>query len=119
MKKADGILILIVLLLCGAFFLWRFVSQKEGASVYVEVNGSEFGSYPLNKDQEIEINDTNVLVISDGEAYMKDATCPDKLCIYQGHISSDGEMIICLPNRVFVEVQDENSSEDRLDAVAG
>ena len=36
--------------------------------------------------------------------YIKDATCPDKLCQKQGHISKNGQQIICLPNQVIVEI---------------
>ena len=46
----------------------------------------------------------NMIVINHGSVHMKDATCPDKLCIKQGTISKNGEQIICLPNQVVIAI---------------
>ncbi|MCD7814851.1 MAG: NusG domain II-containing protein [Lachnospiraceae bacterium] len=120
MKKADVKLILIVGVICGLLLVVRYFGMDTGASVVVEVNGETYGTYSLSKDQTIQINDTNVLVIEDGEAYMTEASCPDGLCISQGHISAEGTMIVCLPNRVVVQVIDADAdAEEGLDAVTG
>ena len=42
---------------------------------------------------------------------MIDANCPDKLCVKQKSISKNNENIICLPNKVIVEVESEENSE--------
>ncbi len=119
MKKWEIILFAVIAAACIAFLAVRYLTREEGATVVVEVNGEEFGTYSLNKDQEIDINGTNVLIIADGGAFMSQADCPDKLCISQGVISSNGQMIICLPNRVFVQVIDEQEDDGSLvDAVA-
>ena len=47
---------------------------------------------------------------------MKEADCPDHLCMKQGEISHKGETIVCLPNRVVIEVESNQDSE--FDAVA-
>ncbi|MCD8347216.1 MAG: NusG domain II-containing protein [Lachnospiraceae bacterium] len=119
MKKADIKLVLIVGVVCVILLAFRYYEMDTGASVVVEVYGEIYGTYSLNKDQTIEINDTNVLIIEDGEAYMSEASCPDGLCISQGHISASGTMIVCLPNRVVVQVVDAEAEDDGLDAVTG
>ncbi|MCD8337731.1 MAG: NusG domain II-containing protein [Lachnospiraceae bacterium] len=120
MKKADIKLILLVGAVCILLLVLRYFRMDTGASVVVEVNGETYGTYSLNKNQTVRINDTNVLVIEDGEAYMSEATCPDGLCISQGHISVAGTMIVCLPNRVVVQVTgDDADAENGLDAVTG
>ncbi|MCC8067361.1 MAG: NusG domain II-containing protein [Clostridiales bacterium] len=106
LKKAEISLFLIVAAVCIAVLAYRAYHQEEGSEVIISVNGVEYGRYSLNKDQVIEINDTNVLTISDGEAYMSDANCPDQLCVSMGHISSHNELIVCLPNSVVVQVND-------------
>lgn len=120
MKRADLIMIVVVAAICAVLFAWRYYSRGDGISVVVTVDGQEYGRYSLNKNQEININDTNVLVIQDGEAYMTEAECPDQICVNMGHISSDGEMIVCLPNRVVVLVEDAGAdgSNGGVDAVA-
>lgn len=119
MKKADLKLILAICILCAVFFIWRGITQSMGKTVVIEVDGELWGTYSLSRNQTIQINDTNVLVIEDGEAYMTEASCPDGLCISQGHISVSGTMIVCLPNRVVVQVTDTDDNEDGLDAVTG
>ena len=85
-------------------FLGQHVFREKGAAIQVLVKDEEFGTYPLSEDQEIPIGEGNILAISGGEAFMKWADCPDKLCIHQGKISHTGETIACLPNRVTVRV---------------
>lgn len=43
-------------------------------------------------------------MIRDGKADMKEADCPDKLCVHQKAISAENESIVCLPDRVVVTV---------------
>ncbi|MCD8012453.1 MAG: NusG domain II-containing protein [Lachnospiraceae bacterium] len=121
MKKADIRLILIVGVICAVLLIGRQIFTEDGATVVVQVDGEVYGTYSLNKNQTVQINDTNVLVIEDGEAYMSEASCPDGLCISQGRISSSGTLIVCLPNRVVVQVieEDDDGEEDGLDSVAG
>ena len=47
---------------------------------------------------------------------MTDADCPDQLCVHQKAASKNHESIICLPNKVVVEV--DGSEEREFDAVA-
>ena len=50
------------------------------------------------------------------EADMKEADCPDKLCVHQKAISAENESIVCLPNRVVVTVT--NSKKEGMDGFA-
>lgn len=103
--KNDLVLILILLTVAlSAFFIIESL-REDGVSVRVTVNGELAAEYLLSRDGEYVLNGgTNVLVISNGEAYVKEASCPDGLCINQGKISLSGERIVCLPNRVMIEV---------------
>ncbi len=117
MKKNDFILIGVILLLAVSFMGYHFLKGKdESAQVVITVDGDAYGTYDLAADQTVDINGTNTLVIHNGQADMKDADCPDKLCVHQKAISRDGESIICLPNRVVVTIKGGEKSE--LDAVA-
>ena len=117
LKKNDKVLIIIILGIAVAVFAVYFITgRNEAGNVTVKVDGVFQGTYNLSEDQEIEINDgSNVLLIKDGEADMIDADCPDKLCVNQKAISKNHESIICLPNKVIVEIESTESSE--FDAV--
>jgi len=117
MKKNDLILIIIVIVLAAAAFLiHNFMGGDNAGVVTVKVDGELKGTYSLLENQEIEINGgSNILVIKDGEADMTWADCPDKLCVKQKSVSKNNENIICLPNKVIVEVEsDENSEYDAV-----
>ena len=105
---ADVILIASLLVLSLSVFLITSLSREEGAVAVVSVDGTVVAEYPLSRDGEYSLNGgTNILAIKDGAAFMKDADCPDKLCIHQKKKSKTGERIVCLPNRVMVEIEGE------------
>ena len=104
-KKKDAVLILTVLLIAGAAFGVHEFAGGDGADTVTV------------KDQKIRINGgTNILTIKNGKAKMTDADCPDQLCVHQKAASKNHESIICLPNKVVVEV--DGSEESEFDAVA-
>lgn len=109
--------ILVALFLC--FVLFRLFAGGQGAYVKVTVDGDIYGNYPLQSEQTVEIEIdgtvTNVLRIDSGEADMISADCPDKLCVHQRAISRQKETIVCLPNKVVVEVV--GAEESAFDAV--
>lgn len=116
-KKKDILLIVVILAVAGLAFLLHEVIGAKGANcVTVKVNGMLEGVYSLAQDQEIEINGgSNILVIKNGKADMIEADCPDKLCVKQKAVSKNHESIICLPNKVIVEVDSSENSD--FDAV--
>lgn len=117
-KKKDWLLIGIIVIVAGAAFLFHELIGGKGAGVVtVKVDGVLEGTYMLSKDQEISINGgTNILTIKDGKADMKEADCPDQLCVHQKAISKNHESIICLPHKVVVEV--ESAESGKLDGIS-
>ena len=109
-KIIKDILLIIILLALGlSAFLIIESGREDGAYVKVTVDGELVAEYSLSKDGEYHLNGgTNLLIVSGGKAFIKDADCPDGLCIHQGKISRSGERIVCLPNRVMIEVISED-----------
>ena len=121
MTKAD--LLLLAAALCAAllFVLYLFFAGREGSMVRVVCSGSLWGEYSLQEDREITValeNGTNLLIIRDGQVWMEEADCPDRLCVRQGAVSRVGESIICLPHELVVTVEGEEM-DGGLDGVAG
>lgn len=109
-------------ILCIAAVLLLIVikTSEDGDYVQVRIDGKVTDTYSL-KDSgtyPIEGSGENILVIEDGKAYIKEADCPDKLCIKQGKIQKVGQSLICLPNKVVVEVISMEQKDDGVDAVA-
>lgn len=53
----------------------------------------------------------NLLVISGDRVWMEAADCRDQICVHHIPISAGGENIICLPNRLVVEIVDDAEGE--------
>lgn len=116
--KFMAVLVVLVIVVLGISYA---VMQKDpGTQVIVTVDGEEYGRYSLDEEQEIPIVidgvTTNLLVIKDGVADMTEANCPDKLCVHQREISKSNEMIVCLPNKVVVEIS--GGEESGFDTIA-
>lgn len=122
MKKKDLILICSVLVLAAAFWLIPravgIFGNSEAQKLRITVSGKEYGVYSLDEDQVIKIGDTNVCEIKDNKVTMISAECPDQLCIHQGPIRLQGETIVCLPNKVVLEVTGiKQTDEEALDEI--
>ena len=87
----------------------RILPGPGGPSAEVSVDSHITGPYPLSEDLDIIIDGwqggTNRLIIKDGEAFVREADCPDKICVKQGHIKNPGEVIVCMPHRVVVTIK--------------
>lgn len=117
-RKKDFILIgIIVATAAVSALLLMFTQGDPGATVRITIDGALYGEYSLSEEQSISIDEKlghNRLVIEDGSAYMADADCPDKYCMDYKPIAKSGEMIICLPHKLVVEVtgtQDEQQPD--------
>ncbi len=118
LKKADILLyifffvILIIVILLLQYF------STDGEKVVVSVDGEVYGTYSLDTDETIEIiNDgkANTILIADGKALMHSANCNNQHCVHQGSINQTSQAILCLPNRVTVEIiSDKNDGYDAI-----
>ena len=105
--RNDLLLILGLLFVVALSTLVLTVTRQPGDTVTVRVDGILQGEYRLDEDTEIEIRTTNgynILVIENGSAYVREASCPDGICVSHRPISHSGESIICLPNKVVIEL---------------
>ena len=107
-------------ILLAALFLVLFPRLFADEGAYLEIVTSETTLiYALNEDQEVELNEGEIriiVVIEDGEAFVKESTCPDAVCRASGRISKSGESILCAPAGVKLTVR---GGADDVDFVAG
>lgn len=104
--RADLLLIGGLLLVAGLLFLAGLQGGDPGRWVVVQQDGKEIARYALDQDGIYPLNGgTNLLVIQDGWAFIREASCPDKLCVRQGRIKKAGQSIVCLPNRLTVIIE--------------
>lgn len=115
-KRNDIILAVVMILVAAAGFLWYNLAKEEGGAVMLIQDGKEVQSFSLNDEVEylIETEDDsyNLLVIRGGKAFMKEASCPDQICVNHRPVSNVGETIVCLPNEVVIKVIEKNSQSE-------
>jgi hypothetical protein len=46
----------------------------------------------------------NIIEINAYEVNIIEADCPDQLCVYQKIISKPGQILVCLPNHLTIEI---------------
>lgn len=106
-KKAD-IFLLLILLVLGMIATYLVSSADDlGTHVKISVAGEVYGTYSLDEDRTITIGkykNYNKVVIKNGKVFMSDADCPNKICVKHSPINSTGENIVCLPNKVLIEI---------------
>lgn len=102
-------------ILGSAWVLWG----SHGTKVTVSQDGKILYTFDLleTADQTFETiyeGRVNTIEISNGQIRVKEADCPDQVCVEMGWLNSSAP-IICLPNHLVIEFTE---TESGLDAVA-
>ena len=106
-KKADIVLLIIILVVGIPLSVLSFTEGIGGDKVRISLDGEIYGVYPLGEDREIDVTGdghTNHITIKDGQVSMSYSTCRNQVCVNTGAISHTKDAIVCLPNRVVVEI---------------
>ena len=118
MKKNDVIMIVVIVIIALTVFVgvnYYGEQNTKDAQAVITIDGKEYGSYPLSEDTtvkiELEDGKFNLLVIEDGAASVEEASCPDKICVRHKPIDKTGETLVCLPNKVVVEIENGEAAE--------
>lgn len=115
-----GIAALAVVVVASAAAL-LLAPKEKGAIARVTQDGEVLYEIQLNEvpgPQTYHVNGENgaynTVLVQQGHVRMLEASCPDQVCVNQGWISDSTLPIVCLPNKVMIEIVGE---EGQLDAV--
>lgn len=61
---------------------------------------------------------TNTIQVEPGRIRVSHADCPDQICVNQGWISNGVAPIVCLPNRLVIQIEG-GGSNSGIDGVTG
>ncbi len=117
---ADKIVIVSIIVISIAISIFFVAETKGTGELYVKIEscGEEYAVYPLNNfEKTIEIDTKfgyNEIKIYNGNVWVSKSDCNDKLEMLEGHISNEGQMLICMPNRLVVSIV---SDDIRVDGV--
>lgn len=126
MTRWDRYLIIFVIIvsLLGLYYVKNLTVNNDTRYILIKVNGKEYKKISMDSSlvgktldirtefgyNKIEIGENSVRVI--------EADCPDKLDVKQGWISNPNEVIVCLPNRLVVEIISEKENETEIDQIS-
>ena len=113
MTKGDKVLIVFVVLLAviSTLFIRKQAFSYTDKYISVQVNGEEikkiiFDTKIIGNTIPIKTEyGYNLIQIGDEEVRVIEADCPDKIDVKQGSISRIGETIVCLPNKLVIEIK--------------
>ena len=112
----GGLVFALIVYLVMNFFQGQ---ATHDAKAVVTIDGVLYGSFSLDTDtiEKIELPDGsyNILEIKEGKADIIEASCPDSICVHHRAVSKQSQSIVCLPNKVVVEI--ESGEEAELDAI--
>ena len=113
--KIGDIILLFIILIIIPFTLSRYVFSGTGVN-RVHVTGKELQKYfSPDEDKTIHVQGplgVTTILIENGEVWIEDSPCREKICIKMGKIRRTGEQLICVPNRVVVELEGERGEVD-------
>ena len=110
---------------------WPLLSRTDQASercyVQLTVDGVKQPPRLLEREEDVEIRQesgaVNVLHLTDHSVRMHSSTCQNQLCVQQGEVTLENRdirplqsLIVCLPNRVSVELMTESEAMAAMEA---
>lgn len=124
-KKLDIIIIVFLLILSFTpHLIFSNILAKNYSSAYVNIKiaGKVYDNIELSSfkgEKKIVIatdHGNNTVFINNGSVKIIEADCNDSLCVKQGLISDIGETLICLPNKLILEIKgdERGSSNDTI-----
>ncbi len=117
----DWVLIGIILIFCAASTLWITYKSPQQSSkektLLVYRDKALLEEAGLNEDKIISILNGKIQVEIKGKrARVLSSDCPQHICMNTGWIQHNGQAIVCVPNRVLIEIK--SKGPEFLDAVA-
>lgn len=124
LTKGDKVLVIVLIIfsLLFAYYISTINNSLENKYVSIQINGEEVKTIKFSDDiiGEKYVLETkfgrNVLQFGDNEVRIIEASCPDQLCIKQGKIGQVGQLLVCLPNRLVVEIKANDNINDNIDS---
>jgi len=94
--------------------LWR---NEVASQLQIRQGDTIIGSYDLNQTRELHIHgprgDSHIS-IAQGKVRFKQSPCSNQYCVHQGWLSRAGQVAICLPNQVSLQLIGAKKSYDSL-----
>lgn len=115
--RGDRLLLLLALLLLTGLYLRYWQADGHGAEARVLVDGRPWARLNLFHDHDLDVPGPlglSHIQVRNGQVRFTSSPCPNQLCVHTGWLSRGGEVAICLPNRVSLQIL---ASDPHFDAI--
>ena len=117
-KPLFGDWFVIILSFIGVVFLFQTLwSNTPASKLQIRQGDNVIGTYDLNQTRELHlhgpIGDSHI-IIEQGKVRFKQSPCNNQYCVHQGWLSKAGQVAICLPNQISLQLTGEYQSNDSL-----
>ncbi len=117
--KRDLLFCIATLLLAGCFCVLVFLStsKKSGETVEIFCRGELFSTLSLKENQTLEVSkyDSHLnLEIHNGKARVLSSACDSQDCVHSAAISKEGQIILCAPQQILIQISSDNSVPDAV-----
>lgn len=116
LKPGDWLTLLLGIV-CVVLLALKLWSGDLADRAIIRSGGKVFREVPLSRDQQIEVPGplgTSVVTIEKRRARISADPSPRQYCVRQGWLQQTGEIAICLPNEVSVELAGSRKKYDSL-----
>ncbi len=103
--------------ICVALLTLKLWSGDLADKAIIRSGGKIFREVPLSRDQQIEVPGplgTSIITIEKRKARITSDPSPRQYCVRQGWLQQSGEIAICLPNEVSIELTGSRKKYDSL-----
>ncbi|MBN2325179.1 MAG: NusG domain II-containing protein [Spirochaetes bacterium] len=116
LRPGDCAIVAIAVSLIVVFSCRYFFASSGGARIEITAPSYD-DSFSLEENRVVDVSGPlgiTRVVIRDGEVWVSESPCKQKICVKMGHKHRVGDQIICIPNRVLVEIVGKGEQVDGI-----
>jgi hypothetical protein len=110
-------LVMVASLVAIIFMFLQFWSFEHASKLKIRQGNQIIGIYDLNQTRELHIHGAigdSLISIEQGKVRFKQSPCPNQYCVHQGWLSLAGQVAICLPNQISLQLMGAKNTYDSL-----
>lgn len=124
LNKWDiGIIIVTVVFSVGLYFGLNLFVDSEATTAKIYYNNQLVASLDLNIDEKVLLKQDKYpelladleVEVKDGKVRISKETSPNNICSKQGWTDTSTKPLVCLPNKVYVQIESSEPSNDGSD----
>tara|TARA_B110000908_G_scaffold130616_1_gene153598 strand:+ start:3624 stop:4001 length:378 start_codon:yes stop_codon:yes gene_type:complete len=110
-------LVMIVSTIVVIFLFKTLWSNAPASQLMIRQGNKVVGTYDLNQNRELHLHgplgESHISIVQ-GKVRFKQSPCTNQYCVHQGWLKLAGQVAICLPNQISLQLIGEKKSYDSL-----